>query len=168
MTQALSLYELSQEYLSALDALTDPEADIPLQAVNDTLESLEFPLQEKATNVAKFMRNLEATAQAIKEAEQQMAARRKALENRAAAIKDYLKSNMLATGISKIESPWFRLSIQNNPPAVAVTDESLVPEDFKEIVETVKIDKTALKSALKSGEDIPGAQLVQGKRLVIR
>lgn len=164
----LSLYELSHEYLNALDALTDPEADIPLEAITDTLEGLEFPLQEKAVNVAKFFRNLEATANAIKEAERQMAARRKALENRARALKDYLKENMEATGITRIESPWFRLSIQNNPAAVEITDADAIPEDFREVIETVKIDKTAIKAVLKDGGDIPGARLVQGTRLAIR
>ena len=76
----LTLYEISQDYLQALDLFTDPEADIPLEAAMDTLEGLEGQLQEKAVNVAKFMQNLDTTARAIKEAEQQMARRRKAIE----------------------------------------------------------------------------------------
>ena len=164
----LSLYELSHEYLSALDVLTDPDSDIPMEAVLDTVEAMEYPMQEKAVNVAKFFRNLEASAKAIKEAEQQMAARRKALENRASALKDYLKTNMEDTGITKIESPWFKLSIQNNPPAVQITDAGLIPENYQEVIETVKVDKTAIKEKLKAGDEVPGAKLVQGTRLATR
>ncbi|MGZ5013148.1 MAG: siphovirus Gp157 family protein, partial [Methylobacter sp.] len=78
----LSLYELSTNYLQALDFLTDPEMDLPIEAVNDTLEALGGELEDKAINVAKFFRNMEATAAAIKSAEADMAKRRKALENR--------------------------------------------------------------------------------------
>ncbi len=134
MSSNMTLYNISADYLEALDHLTDPEADIPMEAVADTLEGFELELSEKATNVAAFARNLEATAKAIKEAEQAMARRRRALENRAKWIKDYLKNNMEATGITKIESPWFVLSIRKNPPAVDVTDEAALPDDSVTVV----------------------------------
>ena len=164
----LALYQLSQNYLQALDFLTDPEADLPAEAINDTLEALEGELEDKAINVAKFLRNMEAAAEAIKNAEAEMARRRRSLENRVKWMKDYLKGSMEHTGITKIECPYFKLSIQKNPPAVNILDESAIPEEFKEQVITWKIDKTAIKEVLKSGEAVPGAELVNGTRLAIR
>jgi hypothetical protein len=164
----LSLYQLSNNYLEALDFLTDPEADLPAEAINDTLEALGGELEDKAINVAKFLRNMEAAAEAIKAAEADMARRRKILENRAKWLKDYLKGNMEACGISKIECPYFKVAIQKNPPAVAILDESAIPDQFKEQVITWKIDKTAIKDAIKTGETVPGAELVNGTRLAIR
>ena len=164
----LSLYELSSTYLKALDDLTDPELDLPLEVVNDTLEALGDEMETKAINVTKFMRNMEATANAIKEAETQMAKRRKALENRIKWMKDYLKGSMEHTGITKIECPYFKLSIQKNPTSVSITNEESIPSQFKEQVISWKIDKTAIKNAIKSGETIPGAELLNGTRLAIR
>lgn len=164
----LTLYEISHDYLQALDAFTDPDSDIPLDAALDTLEGIEGQLQEKAVNVAKFMQNLDATAKAIKEAEQQMARRRRAIENRAGWIKTYLKNNMEAAGITRIESPWFRLAIQKNPEAVEILDDAMVPDDFKTEVVTVKVDKAAIKQVLRDGVHVPGVMLVQGTRLAIR
>ncbi len=164
----MSLYDLSANYLQALDTLTDPEMDIPIEAVLDTLEAMEGELQDKAVNVAKFMKNMEATIQAIKEAEAQMAKRRRAFENRVKWIKGYLKDNMEACDITKIESPWFRLAIQKNPAAVEITDEDAIPEKFREEVVTVKIDKTAIKNVLKAGQEVPGARLLNGTRLAIK
>lgn len=164
----LTLYDISQDYLQALDLFTDPEADIPMEAALDTLEGIEGQLQDKAVNVAKFVQNLNATARAIREAEQQMARRRKAIENRAVWIKDYLKANMEAAGITKIESPWFRLAIQKNPGAVEIIDEASLPDDFKTEVVTVKIDKAAIKEAVREGFEIPGVMLTRGTRLAIR
>jgi len=187
MKNALRLYEISDNYLSALDYLTDPEADIPMEAVTDTLEAFELDLTEKATNVAAFARNLEATAKAIKEAEQAMARRRRALEKRAQWIKEYLKTNMEATGITKIESPWFVLTIRKNPQAVGVIDVDKLPDDtvtvalemdraaYNEAKEHLnghqvigtKVDKAGIKVRLKAGEVIDGVRLLQGTRLQI-
>jgi hypothetical protein len=147
----------------------------------------QLELTEKATNVAAFARNLDASAKAIKEAEQAMARRRRALENRSQWIKDYLKRNMEATGITKIECPWFVLSIRNNPPAVDVTDKDALPDDVVTVtleidraaynaikdslnghqVTGTKVDKVGLKARLQGGEALEGARLVQGTRLQI-
>ena len=132
----LSLYDLSANYLQALDFLTDPALDLPIEAVNDTLDALSGELEDKAINVAKFLRNMETMAEAIKNAETDMAKRRKALESRVKWLKDYLKGNMEHTGISKIECPYFKLSIQNNPSAVNILNEDVIPEQFKEAVIT--------------------------------
>jgi hypothetical protein len=164
----LSLYQLSNNYLQALDFLTDPELDLPIEAVNDTLEALGGGLEDKAINIAKFLRNMEAVAEAIKEAEETMAKRRKSLENRVKWMKDYLKGNMEHTGITKIECPYFKIAIQKNPTAVNVTNENAIPEQFKEQVITWKIDKPAIKAAIKKGEAVPGAELISGTRLVIK
>lgn len=165
---SLSLYALSENYRQALDFLTDPEMDLPVEAINDTLEALGGELEDKAVNVAKFLRNMEAAADAIKAAEADMAKRRKALENRAQWLKSYIKGNMEACGISKIECPYFKLSVQKNPSAVHILDENAVPAKFKEEVISWKIDKTAIKDAIKTGSAVPGAELVNGTRLVIK
>ncbi|MBL1263808.1 siphovirus Gp157 family protein [Methylomicrobium sp. RS1] len=164
----LTLYQLSAQYLQALDALADPEAELPAEAVSDTLEALAGELEEKAVNVAKFLRNMEATAEAIKAAEANMAKRRKTLENRVQWLKDYLRSNMEHSGITEIECPYFRVTIQSNPPAVEICDEDSVPAEFKEPVVSWKVDKTAIRKALQAGQSVAGASLSQGARLVIK
>jgi hypothetical protein len=164
----LSLYELSTNYLEALDFLTDPEMDLPIETVNDTLESLSGELEDKAINVAKFFRNMEATADAIKIAEANMAKRRKALENRVQWLKNYIKENMEVCGITNIECPHFKLSIQKTPAVVNVMDEDAIPAQFKEEVTSWKIDKTAIKDAIKSGSIVPGTELISGTRLAIK
>ncbi len=164
----ITLYDISNDYLQALDCFTDPDNDLPQDAVNDTLEGIEGQLQDKAINIAKYLRNLESTAKAIKEAEQQMNTRRKTLENRARWLKDYLKINMENAGISRIDSPWFNLSVQRNPEAVEVFDEQRIPDKFKEEQFVVRVDKNRIKKVLQSGIEVPGACLSQSTRLAIR
>lgn len=166
--QSLSLYQLSHEYLNALDFLTDADNAIEPQVIHDTLEALEGELQEKVVNVAKFIRNLETTTEAIKAAETDMAKRRKTLEQRVTWLKGYLKSNMETTGINKIECPYFKLSIAKNPASVDVLDETQIPESFKRIETVVNVDKNAIKAAINAGLAVEGVRLVNGTRLVIK
>ena len=67
-----ALYEIAAEYRDAATKLA--ELDLDAQTVADTLEGLSGDLETKAQNVAFFVRNLEATAAAIKQAEADMAA----------------------------------------------------------------------------------------------
>lgn len=163
-----ALYELAAEYRQALETLA--ELDLPEEVVEDTLEGLKGEIEVKATNVAAFVRHLESLACAIKEAEEKMAARRKALEARAERIRSYLLNNMQACGITKIECPWFVVAIRKNPPSAEVVDERLLPERFLVAPPPPppKPDKRAILEALKRGEDVPGARLAQGVRVEIR
>lgn len=168
MKTDLALYQLSDLYLADLQRLA--ELDLDEQTVTDTLEGLSGELEVKATNVAMFARNLEASAEAIKGAEAQMAARRKAIENRAGRLRQYLKDNMERTGILKIEGPHFALSIKKNPPAVHVEAQELVPAEFfnQAPPPPPALDKKRVGEALKAGKDVPGCRLDQGTRLEIK
>lgn len=162
-----SLYELAGEYRAISEKLDDTELDE--QTIADTLESLSGDFEEKAINVAKFIRNVEAEAKAIKEEEERMAKRRMAKEHLAERTRDYLLANMLVTGIGKVDSPWFVLSVRQNPESVNVEDESLLPPDYKrEIPAKYEPDKNLIKQALKDGYAVPGCHLSRSTSLSIR
>ena len=158
------LYEISAEYQLALIELEGLDDEF----VKDTLDGLKGTLELKSTNVAKYVQNLFASATAIDNAMKQMADRKKALENKANRIKKYLKDNMEASGIHKIECPEFVISIKNNPPSVILGDEDLIPNKFKEKVITTKILKTEIKKALSSGKSVSGAKLENSTRIEIK
>jgi hypothetical protein len=163
-----ALYVLAQDYRATADKLAD--MDLDEQTIADTLDGMSGDLEVKATNTAMFVRNLEAGAAAIKDAEAQMAARRKAIENRAARIKDYLLANMMVAGVQKIECPLFKLSVRENPPAVEIYEPGLIPAEFMRQPEPPPpaIDKTAIKEAIKAGREVAGCKLTRGVRLEIR
>lgn len=164
----MNLYELAVQYRADADKLAD--LDLDDQTLTDTLESLSGDLEVKAQNTAMLIRNIESNAAAIKDAEAQMKARRTALENRATRIKDWLHANMLVAGIQKIECPYFKLSVRENPPAVEIYEPGLIPAQFMKQPEPPppSPDKTAIKAAIQSGEEVPGCKLTRGTRLEIK
>lgn len=164
----LALYQIADQYLADVQKLQD--LDIDEQTFNDTLEGLSGDLEAKAVNVSMVIKNLEASALAIKEAEAAMAKRRKAIEAKADRIKEYLKENMARTGISKIESPYFVISIKNNPESLEVFNEAMIPAKYfvQPPIPAPVLDKNTLKADIKNGLEIDGARLTRGQRVEIK
>lgn len=164
----LSLYAIAQEHRAMVAALMATDADA--QTVADTIEAESYPLEVKAQNVAYAIKNLDATAAAIKAAEAEMAARRKSIESRVMHLREYVKTCMEIAQVSKIECPHFALSIKANPPCVDIFEPSMIPAEFMRQPEPPPAapDKAAIKEAIKAGRDVPGAMLAQGTRLDIK
>jgi len=162
------LYEIAAEYRDAANKLYD--TDLDQQTIDDTLEGLRFPLEQKAISIAALALNMEATANAIKEAEQRQADRRRAIENRAKRLRDYLLYNMQAAGVGEIPSPMFALKVRNNPPAVVIEDEGLIPAQFKRVPDPAppQPDKKAIKAAIDEGKEVPGATIRKSQRVDIK
>ncbi len=119
MKNTLRLYEISANYLSALDGLADLE-DMPAEVIADTMEGLQGEFEEKALNVARYVRNLEAEAAAIDEARKRMDARGRAAGNQSKRLKEYLKGELERTGL-QVKAPDLALRLQNNPAIVRFT-----------------------------------------------
>ena len=163
---SLKLYELSADYLAALDALAEIE-DLPPEAIADTLEGLAGAWEDKALNVGRYIRNLEAEASAIEEAKKRMGARAKAAATQAARLKAYLETELKRTGL-KPKGPDMALRLQNNPQSVSIDDAALIPDDYRRTETVTTILKAEIATALKAGAEIPGARLVRSQRLVIQ
>lgn len=166
-----ALYQLVEQYRS-LEALEASE-DLPAEVIQDTLEGLTGDLTVKATNVAKYILNCEAMAEAVEQASEAMKVRAQKIRCRSESIREYLRINMQGAGITKIEATEFVLALKKNPPSVIVTDEAAIPPAFK-VMPTPppppvpRPDKAAIKKAIQSGIVVAGAHLEQAERLDIR
>ena len=166
----VSLFEVTSTYNNALAAMYDMEVEglIDAQTFLDTMEGLEGELTEKAKNVAAYIRNKLAMAAQIDEAATEMAKRSKALKKHAENLKDYLLINMVAGGYTEINSPLFDLKVKKTPAAVKIVVGTELPSEFMTVKTTEAPNKTALKAAMKAGQEIDGVSLVSGQRLEIK
>ena len=163
----MNLFELRQEYQLVANKLQD--MDLDEQTLADTLESFAGDLETKATNTVMVSRNMRAIVPAIKDAAKAMLDRAKAIEARADYLDKRVFDTMMETGITKIECPYFKLSIQDNPPSVEVFDSLQVPADYmREVPATYTADKALIKKAIQDGFEVPGAKMTRSKRLVCK
>jgi prefoldin subunit 5 len=159
----MNLYELTDSYLKVLELIENGE-----EGLEDTLESLNDTIELKADGYARIIRNLEANAVALKTEIDRLTNRRRSIENSIDRLKENLKNAMIATGKEKIKTDLFNVTVVNNPVAVNVIDEKLIPEKYFKVEIIRKLDKLSLRDAIKSGEEIQGAELMQGKGLRIK
>ena len=157
----MNLYELSLAFQNVQNMDLDPEV------MQDTLDSIEDAIENKAENIAKLIQNLNADVASFKAEEERLKGKRQTAERKIEWLKSYLENNMRLTGKTKFKSGMFNFAIQKNPASVNITDERIIPEDFL-IPQLPKIDKTSLKELLKNGVEIPGAELKQTESLRIR
>lgn len=164
-----ALYELTQQHRE-LERLAELSDELPVEVIRDTVEALEGTIQEKAVSVAAVVRNLEAHAEMVANAAKALRERAMRAEARAESLRAYLLFNLQTCGITKVECPEFTLAVRNNPEAVNIADDAQIPAEFYVPVPRPppRLDKTALKAALKGGREVPGVWLSSGQRLEIR
>ena len=162
------LYQLVEQHRE-LERLADLE-EIDQDTILATLEGLEGEITIKARSACAVVLNLEAWAQAAENASREMEKRAERMRNKAEWLRSYVLSGMKATGISKIESPEFRVSIRKNPAAVTIAPDAIIPDALmvQPPLPPPRPDKTAIKAALQAGQHIPGCGLVHGERLEIK
>ncbi len=159
-----TLYDIANEFEKSLDNLLDHDDSDLIKEI----ESIEGEFKLKSANVAKYIRNLEHLAFGIKEIENSQKERRISLEKKIARLKDYLRINFEKTNTEKIESDDIVIAMYKNPVKVNIIDEEKIPEKFFQIKETKLLNKDKLKESLRNGENIPGCELIQEKRISIK
>lgn len=131
--------------------------------------------EASAGNIAAIIKNLAAEAEDLREQEKIFAARRRAKEKSAERLKSYLLQEMQNLGTPKIETVQAKISLRNNPESAQIPDENAFIEwalandrDSLLIYKKPDISKTAVKAALKAGEELPGAALGRTISVIIK
>lgn len=164
----MTLYELTGDLLTLMEMAQDPDVDP--DALNDTMEAINMAFADKADGYAKIYKAVTAQADILNAEQKRLRDREKSFRDKAEAIKKNLEAAMIATDNRKIKTALFTFSIRRNPESVVVDAKNAesVPERFLKFKDP-EIDKTALKKALKAGENLDGiAHLVQTESLQIR
>lgn len=164
----MKLYEIATQFRDV--ELLAGSDDVPAEVLRDTLDSIECDFKEKAVQVGFFCENLRATATEILARAAAMEERAKRLLQRADSLQSYLQFQMEATGITKIESPYFTLAIKKNPPTVVIDHEASIPAEFwqHKPAPPPTIDRRAIAAAIKAGQDVPGAHTESYERLELK
>ena len=158
----MKLYEITEQLrqLMAMD-------DVPPEQLQDTLDMVNDEFEAKAENIAMLIREMALDAEGYKAEIDRLSDRKKSLDNKVESLKDYLRVNMQAADMTKIKGKLFTISLGAPTETVYVADSALLPDDLVYIKR--EQNKTYIKAQLKSGAEIEGCALVQGKaRLTIK
>ena len=161
-----ALYEIDQDILNCVDMETGEIID------SDALDALQMEREAKLEGVALWEKDLMAEAAAVKEEADKLMARKRALDNKIAALKSWL---LIALNGEKLKTP--RCNVyQMRSQRVNIEDEEKLIEFLKTLEEPEKflrfrepeLRKDEIKKALKEDYHIPGASLETTESVVIK
>ncbi|MCT6924601.1 siphovirus Gp157 family protein [Metasolibacillus sp.] len=155
-----TLYELQGALLQIQRMIEDGN-----EGLEDTLESIELATADKLEGYAMVIKNVESDIEGLKAEGKRLAERRKAMESNVKRMKDSMYEALLTVEGNRLKTDKFTFSLRKST-SVQIVDESLIPQQF--IQTETKISKTELSKALKNGESIAGASLVENQSLSIR
>ncbi|WP_147623928.1 siphovirus Gp157 family protein [Treponema denticola] len=205
MEKKKTMYEITDDLIELnklMDDIVDENGEprepteAELETMRDWFKTSEAEFKEKFDNYCKFIKNLQieasvATAEkdAHKKEMDRLSKRSKAMENRAATVKNLLWWSMDKLGLSKegFKTSLFSAKEQNTKGSIVeltTYDYRKIPEEF---LKQPELDRTAISQALKDGELIQkegqenygkiffkngevleGLSYIQGKALYIR
>ena len=155
----MTLYEIDKAILSLVDPDTGEVTDF------EELDNLAMERDKKIENIACYYKNIVSDVAALKAEEEALAGRRKVAENKANRLKEYLSYVLHG---EKFQTSKCQVSFRNTA-SVVVRDAAAAVEwaELNGHAECVRykapeISKTELGKVLKSGVDVPGAELVSG------
>ena len=156
-----SLYELTEQYFGIGEAIAN--GDFTDEEIRDTLEGLTGEYQDKLTNVARVIKNLEAEAEAIKAEKIRLGRRQAAKENAANRLYDYLRESISATGVNG-NDPIVPVKLVKAGPKLIIDDEKSIPMEYwGEPMQ--KLDRVKLTRCAKAGP-VPGVHMDNNQKRV--
>lgn len=160
----MTLYEMTEQ-ARTLYAMLEA-GDIDEQTFADTLESI--GAEEKADSYCRIIRQFQADVEALKQEKDRLDAKKKTAEAAIDRMKYALLEFVRAVGgkEQKIKTPLFSVSTRISQ-SVSVLDADAIPAVYK-IPQPDKIAVSEINKALKSGIEIPGAQLTNNTSVIIK
>lgn len=167
----MTLYEIDAQIRAFIDQIMeniDEETGEVPDIDPSKLEELNEAREKKLENIALYIKNLEAEAEAIKAEEKTLKARRDRDEKKAERLKKLLAESLHNADQDKFTTARCAVSFRRSK-AVVVTNQDILEERFIKKKITYEVDKALLKKALEEGtEDIDGAHLEERQNIQIK
>lgn len=148
-----NLYDIDAKIMECMANCIDPDTGEITNS--ERLEALQMERQIKLENVALYIKNLKADAAMYKAEKQAFAERQAAAERKAESLTEWLKK---ALDGQKFKTEKAEVNFRKTQK-VEVIDIWELNEDFVKYSDPMP-DKAAIKRAIKAGEEVNGAKLI--------
>lgn len=156
-----TLYELTDQYKMLQNFIEENN----VEGFELALSQIIGDIGEKLEGYAMVLKNIESDIAGIKSEEKRLADRRKAMESNLARIKENMADTLLTVEGNRVKTEKFTFNFRKST-SVQIENDAAIPPQFIKVEKT--ISRSELAKALKAGEQIEGAQLVENQSLSIR
>lgn len=164
----MTIYEIDRQIQDLIDSAVDEETGEVRETALEEIEALQMERDAKAEGLALACKDLTAEAAAIKAEEDALRKRRQVIENKAKRAKNYLEYVLAG---EKFKTP--RVAVSYRTSTKTDVSPEFIPWAAKNAPDLLRYsdpapDATAIKEALKAGQILPGATLIETKNLIIK
>lgn len=163
-----SLYDLTDQYRTLEEAAYNDELDY--DEFEQLLLKIEDSIEDKVDGYCRIIASIKGDAQALKDEEARLEARRLSLENRVSHLKTALTVAMDAQGKQKIKTRLYTV-YHTTRNSLEITDLDAVPPEYVKPHKRAEtdVDKKAITDyIMETGEILPFARLTAKRSLNIR
>ena len=157
----MTLYEINEKIRVFLENNIDTETGEILNL--DALGDLELERSVKLENYALAIKNIRADIEAIKAEEDNLKARRERLKRTEDRLSETLKSELNG---EKMSTPRVQISYRKSQ-STEIIDIKIIPERFLKYPDPLP-RKDEIKAAIKAGETVDGAAVVEKNSMIIK
>lgn len=165
-----NLYDISNELREVYNKLENGEGiDIETGEISEDVANAlvlsQQNLQTKAVDIGYVIKSFDDQIDLYEREIKRLTEIKDQMKKRKEWLKGNLSNAMQEFGIVEIKGKTLKLSFRKSE-SVEIDNFELLDDKFKRV--KVEADKTAIKQALKSGEEVAGARLVENQNLQIR
>lgn len=150
-----SLYGITKEHYEIMNALQESEGEITPE-IEEMMKINDEEFETKVEGYVNFIRKLEADIAEAKALEARVKSVRASDQSLVERLKGNLEDAMNVRQAKEYKGSTFRISFRKSSPLVLDPDQT-VPKKY--IKKMPKIDKAAIKAALKAGKKVRGASI---------
>ena len=153
--------DLDREAKAAADLLSQLGPDADDEDLAAGMIEGETGFFEALHRAVDEMDQADALANGIKLLIEDYTARKLRIEARRDRIRAAIEHAMTMADMTSAQIPAATLTVKNTPPKLIILDEASIPSDYWVSVKP-KLDRSALRRALKDGQKVPGATQSNG------
>ena len=161
-----NLFQISNDMQSIINALIENGGELTDDLKNQ-LQLTEKQLNQKATGYAQVIRSLKYDNDVVDLEIKRLQSIKKVRKNAIERLENSLSGAMQQFDLDVIETPISKITFRSSQ-SIEIIDETLIDKKYKTQVITTKVDKLAIKKAIKHGESVNGATMIENKNLQIK
>lgn len=166
----MNLYKIDAAISAAIEAMfdsMDEETGEVSEGSVAAFEELKESRTHKLEAIGIYIKNLTADVEALKTERDKLNNRIIAKENKIERLKEYVAESLKKSNDDKFETARVVYSFRRSEKLEIVDTKKIPQQYFKTRIDTTP-DKTAIKKAIKNGEQIDGAKIVINQNLQIK
>jgi len=160
-----SLYIIKEEYLDLISQIEQAEGELTTE-LESALTINKSELEVKSIAYVEVIKQRESFNARIDEEIKRLQAIKKANDSLVLRLKNNLLNAVNMFG--NFEAGFLKLSTRKSKSVEVTIDTNDLPKEFKSIKVTESPDKTAIKKAIESGQEIEGCRIVENINLAIK